>query len=173
MSIRDLFSNSLVINSFDFNAQITPAPGFEDGQTYPIDLAKSSTATFMLLALVDSALDSFTVNFQYSEDGIVWYDEVLDQELGNSIYVLPNSDGTGVSEVTEITEWPYLPGTSQAHVHMMVNLVNPANSSLSVTEQPDKLRTRYARVQLFNNGSAGLIHLSGFNIQTPLRNVPA
>ncbi len=170
MAVRDIFSNTKIIPCFENGASVA------DGTfvySVPADLSVASTFT-MLLAARDDDGDEFELKIQYSEDGTTWYDEVADQNLGNSFWLIPDPEypGQGLTVPVEITSFPQAI-LDEERTTVAVNLVNPANSSLSVTEQPDKLETRYARVGITHNSGGNIELEGGYIFQAPVRVVVA
>ncbi len=170
MAVRDIFSNTKIVPCFERGQQVAIAASLE---SQVIDLSVSGAMT-MVIAITPDGGTNFDLKIQYSEDNATWYDEVTDQELGNSFWLIPDSElpGQGLTLPTEITSFPQTILNGE-RTTVAINLVNPANSSLSVTEYPDKLRTRYARVAVTNN-SAGFIEVQGgYTLQAPVRVVVA
>jgi len=161
MAVRDLYSNSLIIQDATYPLVEIPV-GQDRNFNNGVDMSLSTTAALFIqlnTKTPGATGASAKITIEFSEDNSNWYPEVADQELGNTIIDL-NTD-------TELVDG-VIAAAGIAPIKVLANVVNVANSSLSVTEQPDKPRTRYVRCNIENTGTE-IVYLNVHSILTPLR----
>jgi len=130
--------------------------------TSAVDLSASGTIALMITTAVQDVVPvTMTFINQYSETTVDgdFYDEVADQNLGNTVTDL---DGNILAnnQVIITDDEPF-------YKHLII-VNNPANSSLSITEAPDKLMTRYYRLKVEATGT-GMFSQQVIAMQRPLR----